>query len=456
MIINMLVLGFFLGPILKEHFPNQELLEVAGGLIIYYFISDILTRYFIQKFPSFAIKPYKTLPIKKSAIAHNFLLRSLGSFFNILPLFFLVPFFFREILPNYPATTAFGFALFSIGMILFNNFLAFGIDKAMALNRNWVGLILVAIIAALFLEAKGYIAIFPHLKQFAVSIIQNPLLSAIPVALASILYIGLQRFLTNNLNLEEANADRKFYGSSMPIGWFTRFGQAGTLMDLELKLMLRSKRARAYVIFSFLFLLYPLTMYEQGVANSPYLLIVFGLLQTGMIALNHGQLLLSWNSLHFDLLQSRGHTFYDIFSAKYYILTIACIITYLLCLPYFFLDPNIILFNTVLLFFNISISLFAYMLLASYNSLRIDPNEGGAFSFSGFGAAHYLIGIPIVGLPCLLYWVGALFGGKIGGVLLISLISIIGVLFHKSFIQLCVDNFKRNRYDISAAFRKSQ
>jgi len=115
----------------------------------------------------------------------------------------------------------------------------------------------------------------------------------------------------------------------------------------------------------------------------------------------------------------------DIFSAKYYILTIGCILTYILCLPYFFLDPNIILFNTVMLFFNISLSLFAYLFLASYNSLRIDPNEGSAFSFSGFGAAHYLIGIPIMGVPCLLYLAGDLIGGKIGGILLIGLISVI-------------------------------
>jgi len=456
LIINMVVLGFILGSIIEEYFPDQDLLEVAGGLIVYYFIGDILTRYFIQKFPAFSIKPYKILPIKKGAIAHNFLFRSLGSFFNILPLFFLVPFFFKEIVPNYPSTTAFGFALFAIGMILFNNFLAFGIDKAMALNRNWVGLILVGIIATLFLESRGYIAIFPHLKLFAASIIKNPLLSAIPLALASLLYVGLQKFLTNNLSLEESTNGRKFYGSAMPTGLFARFGQAGTLMDLELKLMLRSKRARSYLIFSLLFLLYPLTMYNQNSENSPYMLLVFGLLQTGMIALNHGQLLLSWNSLHFDLLQSRGHTFYDIFSAKYYILTISCLLTYILCLPYFFLDPTIILFNTVMLFFNVSFSLFAYLLLASYNSLRVDPNEGSAFSFSGFGAAHYLIGIPIVGVPCLLYWLGALVGGKIGGILLISLIGIIGIVFHKAFIQFCVNNFKRNRYKISAAFRKSQ
>jgi len=109
-----------------------------------------------------------------------------------------------------------------------------------------------------------------------------------------------------------------------------------------------------------------------------------------------------------------------------------------------------------MLFFNVSFSLFAYLLLASYNSLRVDPNEGSAFSFSGFGAAHYLIGIPIVGVPCLLYWLGALVGGKIGGILLISLIGIIGIVFHKAFIQFCVNNFKRNRYKISAAFRKSQ
>ena len=96
----LVMLGLALGIkfILEDTMPGQDLLLVIGGGIGYYFLSDLLMRYFLQKFPTLAIKPYMALPIKKSSLSHYILQRSLGSFFNILPLFFLVPFFFKDIL----------------------------------------------------------------------------------------------------------------------------------------------------------------------------------------------------------------------------------------------------------------------------------------------------------------------------------------------------------------------
>jgi len=167
-------------------------------------------------------------------------------------------------------------------------------------------------------------------------------------------------------------------------------------------------------------------------------------------------LLLSWNSLHFDLLQSRGHTLYDLFLAKYYILCLSCLLTYLLSLLYFFWNPNIVLFSTALLPFNMTLPIFIYMLLASYNSLRIDPNEGSAFSMNGFGAAHYMTFLPIMLIPCLLYLVGSFLGGRMVGLLFIAGPSLIGLLFHQALTRLCVKDFKTNQYRISAAFRKKQ
>ena len=182
--------------------------------------------------------------------------------------------------------------------------------------------------------------------------------------------------------------------------------------------------------------------------------IIFGLLMTGMIALNHGQLMLSWNSLHFDLLMSRGNTIHDIFKAKYFILALSCVVTYLLTLPYLFLDPNIVLFNTAMLFINTSISIYSYMILASYNSLRIDPDQGNTFSFSGFGAAHYLIGIPIMVLPLAIYFIPRLVGGMTAGLLALFIVGVGGTVFYRQVINSCVKLFNTNRYKIAAAFRK--
>jgi len=454
-ILTMLGLAFILREVVEDQLPGQDLLIIVSGGLGYYFIADLLMRYFIQKFPSLAIKPYLPLRIKKDGLAHYLLFRSLGSFLNILPFFFIIPFFFKDILPNYP-DTALNFMLFVVGMVLFNHFLSFGIAKNMGSKNAWTGLIIAAVLGIFFLDYNGYISLFEPLKKGISAILANPLLSAIPFFLSISLYFLLHRSFRQSLYLENTKSEKNLLGANLSIGWFDRFGDAGKLMDLELKLMLRSKRARSYLIMSIVFLFYPLLLVNSATdfANSPYILLFVGLFITGAMGMNHGQILLSWNSLHFDLLMSRGHTIKDIFKAKYYFLAISCLLTFMLSLPYFFLSPRITLYSVVMLFYNLAFSLFGYLFLASYTALRVDPNEGGAFNFNGFGAAHYLIIFPIMGIPFLLYWLGAKFGGNTGGLLAIVTPSILILISYKQLLNAVVNNFKTHRYKIAAAFRK--
>jgi hypothetical protein len=454
LILNMLFLSFLFGDLIGEHLPDKDLLIFSVALLLYYALLDLIIRFFLQKFPSILLKPYMILPLKKSSIAHYLLTTSLGSFYNLFPLFFIIPFFFISILGAYSGLTAFNFLLFTIGMVLFNNFLSFWIDKSMAANKKIGFVLLVLVLFLFFLEVKGYLQLLPILEELVAIIIKNPLLSAIPLALSFLLYAFLHRFFVKNMSIEAKNQTTNNFVDSINVTGLDRFGEAGKLMDLELKLIQRSRRAKSQVLISFVFLLYPLAFLNDSFMTSPYMLLMIGLLCTGMMALNHGQLMLSWNSLHFDLLQSRKTTIYDLFSAKYYILVGSCLLMYVLSLPYIFINPDIVLFNTAMLFFNMSGSVLIYMLLASFNSLRIDPNEGNWFNFSGFGAAHYLIFIPIMGIPALLYWIGNHFAGKFGGLFLIAFLGILGLVFHKSVIQLCVRIFNKNRYKIAAAFRK--
>ncbi|MEM1124616.1 MAG: DUF5687 family protein, partial [Bacteroidota bacterium] len=434
----LVMLGLALGIrfFIEDALPGQDLLLVVGGGIGYYFLSDLLMRYFLQKFPTLAIKPYMALPIKKSSLSHYILQRSLSSFFNILPLFFLVPFFFKDILPTYPEV-AVNFALFVVGMILLNNYVSLWISKSLAVKSSWSGLILFGVVLLFFLESQGYFSLFEHLKTRVSGILQSPFLSGLPLLFAVGWYLFLHRFFQKALNLERSPSEQNLLGANLAIGWFDRFGDAGKLMDLELKLILRSKRARAYVIPCFLIMLYPIFMLQtmEDVVDSPYMLLGIGMLLTSAIGINYGQIILSWNSLHFDLLMSRGHTIKDIFKAKYYFLALTCLLTFGLSLPYFVVLPPIALYTSVMLLYGLTFCLFGYLFLASYTALRIDPNEGGAFSFDGFGVSHYLIIFPILGLPFILFFLGEAAGGKAAGLLAIAIPSILMLVFHQQLLD---------------------
>jgi hypothetical protein len=451
--VSLIFLGFVGGDMIREYFPGANVISVATALLFYYFATEIIVRYIFQKFPAMAIRPYLLLPVPKKAMAHHLLLRSLPSFYNFLPLFFILPFYFTEVLPTGNSTLSTGFLIFATGFILFSNFAAFGISKALDLKRNAVGLVLIFLVGFVFLEYNGYTHFFPYLQALAERLISNPVLWLIPIGLPVATYLLLHKYFSRNISTGTVQSHRKAIGGGLGLSWFDRFGMAGKLMDLELRLMLRSKRARSYLLMSVLILAFPLVFFDSGEQPEAFQLILTGLFASGMIALNHGQLMLSWNSEHFDLLLTRGNTIKDIFRAKYYILVLSCVICYLLFLPWVFFIPDLFIFNTALLLINCSFSIMIYMLLASVNSLKIDPNEGGAFSMSGFGVAHYLIGVPIVLVPMLLFYSGAAIGGRMAGVAFMAAFGLAGVIFHKFLINWSVSIFMKNRYKISSAFR---
>ncbi|HKK39824.1 MAG TPA: DUF5687 family protein [Cryomorphaceae bacterium] len=452
--VSFLISGLVAGELIRDFFPGRDVLGMAGAFLIYYLPMDILMRYFLQKFPTLSIKPYLLLPVSKSAMIHYLLRRSLFSFYSFLPVFLTLPFFFVEVLPNASSTESIGFVVMVLGIIVSSNYISFWISKASDFNNSFSIVLLLLLFGFLFLEFKGITSFFPYLESAATAFFTNPIWWVMPIALASGVYMYLFFYFKKHLTAEKESKDET-YLQNISLGFFGRFGHAGRLMDLEIRLLLRSKRARSYLLMSFAILFFPLIMSNSEGLGKEFTYILFGLLMTGMIALNHGQLMLSWNSLHFDLLQSRGNTIHDIFKAKYYILALSCVVTYVLTLPYVFYDPMIVVFNTALLFINTSFSIYMYMALAGYNSLRVDPDEGNSFSMSGFGAAHYLIGIPIMVFPIVLFYAGKFgFGSTTGGVLTLLVVGVVATIFHKKVIDACVNLFGKNRYKIAAAFRK--
>lgn len=451
--VSFLVVGVVSGELIRDFFPERDAIGMMGAFLMFYLLIDILIRYFLQKFPTLSVKPYLLLPVPKKRMVHYLLRRSLLSFYNFLLLFIAIPFLLIEVVPQGNTIQTIGFALLVLGIILSSNYISFWASKASDFNNALPIVFLAVLLGLLYLEFNGYISFFPYLEEAALAFFSNPIWWVIPVAVVAGMYLYLFNYFKSFLKVENQR-DSEGLVQSLNLGYFGRFGKAGQLMDLELRLIIRSKRARSYLLLSILVLLFPLSTVLGEKETLDFNYILYGLLMTGMIALNHGQLMLSWNSMHFDLLLSRGNTIKDIFKAKYYVLVLSCLVTYVLTLPYLFLDPVIVLFSTALLFINTSFSIYAYMFLASFNSLRIDPNEGGSFSFSGFGAAHYLIGLPIVFVPVLLYYAGYAFGGMNAGVGVLFIIGLVGTLLHRYVIDGCVKLFMSNRYKIAAAFRK--
>ncbi|MGB5262198.1 MAG: DUF5687 family protein, partial [Lutimonas sp.] len=129
-IVVFIALGFSLYPVIHKFFPDQDPLVIASSFLFYWFLADLLMRFFFQKLPLMQVKPLLTLPIKKSKIIHYVLRKSLFSFFNFLPLFAIIPFgIVTAVEGEYESGKIFTWIIFVVLATLIINFLNFIIES---------------------------------------------------------------------------------------------------------------------------------------------------------------------------------------------------------------------------------------------------------------------------------------------------------------------------------------
>ncbi|MDO9038620.1 MAG: DUF5687 family protein [Lutibacter sp.] len=68
--LTFLALGISLFPILDKQFPDSDPLLILNGFLFYWFLADLLMRFFLQKLPVMKIKPLMVLPVKIIKILH--------------------------------------------------------------------------------------------------------------------------------------------------------------------------------------------------------------------------------------------------------------------------------------------------------------------------------------------------------------------------------------------------
>jgi hypothetical protein len=374
----------------------------------------------------------------------------------VLPLLGIIPFIISNFSDMQEAGIVLPFVLIIIGFILANNFLGFLLDRLFRKDSFIPYLILGILALGIYIDYAGYINLTGVFRSVFDFLLGNPINALIPLAIAGLGYYASYTLIRKNIYIEDLIPVRVTEAKQINLRFLDRFGLPGKLMLLEIKLIIRNKRSRTMIFISLVMLLYPFIFMGSDALEMTFIKLFVGIFVTGMFALNYGQLMLSWNSTHFDLLATRKIQIEDIFRAKYYIMVFSCLVLFLFSLLYGFAYHGFFWVFPIMFLYNIGIAVFIYMFLAGYNSKRIDLSKGAMMNYEGIGVAHFLIVIPIIFIPVLIRWPWAHFGQPLLGEALIGLLGILGFVFHNQLIDLATKNFKRNRYKIMAAFRKKE
>ncbi len=448
-------IGFFMKQFIQQFFPGQNVITIFNGAILYYFMVMFLARIQLQELPTISVQPYLTLNISRKTIVNFLNGKSLFTFFNLLPLFLFLPFIFSTISGTSGTLTAIAYAVTIISLMLFNHFLALYLKRKSA---NSIFFILIGVVIVLALAALDYfkiISISEVSDALFSSLATYPYLALVFTALMVVVYVANSRYLRSNLYVEElSKKESAKVATDYP--FFNRFGKVGELAALELKLILRNKRSRTSIIMSFVFVLYGFLFYKPTlIENNSFAQMMFAaIFMTGIFQIAYGQFMFAWQSSHFDGLMANKIDSTSFIKAKFLLFTIAATLVTMLTLFYGFMSWKLVLMHVAVYLYNIGFGSVIVLYFANYNKKRLDLTKGGSFNWQGVGATQWILGLPLIALPFLIY---APFGANdkpFWGLIAVALFGLITLAMRDIWVRLLTKLFIKQRYKIAEGFRE--
>jgi hypothetical protein len=452
--LNVLAIGVFLDKMLEAMFPNEDLVKAFCGIILIYFLFDLLMRLQFQELPTLRVQPYLHLPIKRDSLVRYLALTAALSVFNLWPFILFLPFVFKIVAYDSGSLVALSFVVAIAGLTVFNNYLALYIKRRSNLN-GWVFLISAAVLILiiscdfrwhLFSVRDISYAFFGHL-------ITLPVLALLPFVLAVVMYYFNFYYLKQNLYLEELTAHKiKSYKSSTDIPFLARFGSVGDLAANEIKLILRNKRPRSALVMGLFFMFYGLIFYTNSHYGQSWYIFV-GMFMTGIFIINYGQFMFSWQASHFDGILVSKVNFIDFLKAKYLLFTVVSTVAFFLTIPYVYFGWQILLVHFIMYLWNIGVNTTIVLFFANRNAKRIDLSKGASFNWEGVGATQMLLSLPLILTPYIIYMPFALFKQGNIGLLVLALTGLIFILTRNFWLKKLEEDFMQKRYQIAEGFR---
>tara|TARA_R110002073_G_scaffold40547_5_gene115175 strand:+ start:315208 stop:316677 length:1470 start_codon:yes stop_codon:yes gene_type:complete len=451
-IISFLSIGIGGYYILKKEFPDQDPLQLVNSFLAFAILGDLIFRYLMQKLPVMNIKPLLILPIKKSKLVHYVLGKSAFSFFNFMSLFFYIPFSIVLVKEGYNSNGILGwfFAIFFIIQVV--NFLNF------LINKSNIAFWAIALLTAGLVAAQKFqlFDVTVYSQQLFDAIVANPLLAVIPLIIAGILYYINYLQLRTKVYLDDAVATKTKEANSVDLSWANRLGDVAPFIKNDIRLIWRNKRTKTVFLMSFLFLFYGLIFFDNPIYREkmPAFLLFAALFVTGGFTINYGQFIPAWDSSHYKLLMSQNIRYRKFLESKWFLMVAMTTILYLLSMPYLYYGIDIFLMITAGAIFNIGFNSLFLLYAGSFNRKRIDLNKSGFSNMQGTSATQFLIIIPLMILPILLYWGFNTLIGQNAGLIAVATTGVICLLFKNYFMDLIEKKYLKDKYATIHAFEQ--
>ena len=456
MLLYLVVFGIMLDRILLELVSDKDPENVLSSILIYYFIIGFVLRFFLQSIPAIQAVPYLHLPVKRSTLGKYLVLKSFTSFFNYLPFFVFLPFAIKWIPSFHGWLSA---ALWFLGIILFEWASNLKLIWFKRKNTDKPQISFLLILAVIILFALDYFNLFSlsHISEwYFMSLMKQPLWLLIPIIAVVFWYFYNLKFIKKVIYTEDLMPEQsKSEMLSSKLNRLQDYGVLGELILKEVKLLLRNKRSKTVLYMIPFFLLYGLFFYPQEVYMQKTGMLVFvGVFITGGFLIAYGQYIMAWESAHFDFILTSNVSMFEFFRAKYFLMLIPTVLLYFLTIPYMYFGQEIFWLNLAALFYNLGINAPLLLYTAAFNKKRMDLSKGAMMNYQGVGVNNFLMVLPLLVLPMMIFWPLNIFLGYMVAVAGLAGLGLTGIVLHKWFIKKAVIHFSKKRYEIAEGYRQ--
>ncbi len=441
---------------LENTLPNREAYYITNlilwGAILFL---DFLLRFPLQRMPTQEIKPYLLLPVKRKTIINFLLLRSGLSVFNLIWLFFFVPFACLA----FPSLFGIqGTVFYFIGvylLIIANNYWCL-LCRTLINERIWWAALPLVVYAA----AVSFAFLFhssPFFKSIGGGYLEGNILHFLTTILAIAALWGINHKLISSLTYKEtaATGDSKIKRVS-EYRFLERFGEIGEYMRLELKMVARNKNCKAQfrslflMVVMFSLMLSFSSIYDSGVL---YVMIcAYNFSAFGPLILSR---VMSYEGNYLDGLMVRQASIAALLKAKYYTYSIGEVLLFLLMLPAVITGKLSLLGAFAWFFYTIGFTYFCAFQLVVSNRQTLPLNEKVTSRQSNNGTL-IVVNLLMIGVPMLLYTALNELRGETFAYLVMLTIGIGFTLTSPLWIRNVYQRFMKRRYRNMEGFRDSR
>ena len=423
--------------------------------LIYALIYLVVMRYFIQSLPVLNIKPLLLTPLLKKKIVRYVVLKTVPTYFNILPLFFLIPFSIS--LSQNDEFSALGLIFWNInlvGLIYLTNFFNFLLNN----KRNLI-YVLGAFLA--LIKALDYYSIVDftiYSEKFFYFFYETPYVALFTWVLVFWLYNYVSTFFYNGLYIDKGIKSKVKEANLEDYSWLDSLGKTAVFIKNDLRLLKRSKRARMAVYMGIGLLFYGLIFQSsEELLGSTFTFFGY-LFSTGGFLFMFGSFVPSWDSQYYPLMMTQNIEYKEYLNSKWSLMIIGTIIsTILASFIYSFFGINAVFAVLAGSAYNMGVNGYLTLWAGAYTKTPIDLNS----SSNAFGdkkalnAKTILVGIPQMLVPILVYSFGNLYYDHMTACLLVAGLGFLGIFLKPLAFSLIMKAYKSEKYSTLKAYKSN-